>query len=61
MGFRAAEDHDDPGSADLFARIVRNHEKMEWFLREILAGRTVLLRETSVGPAQPAEAVIVGR
>ena len=60
-GFRAAEDHDDPGSADLFARIVQHHERMEWFLREILAGRTVLLRETSVRPAQPAEAVIAGR
>ncbi len=33
-GFRAAEKHGDPGTADLFARFVQLHQKMEWFLRE---------------------------
>jgi starvation-inducible DNA-binding protein len=33
-GFRAAESAGDPGSADLFARFVQAHQKMEWFLRE---------------------------
>ncbi|MEW6735524.1 MAG: DNA starvation/stationary phase protection protein [Acidobacteriota bacterium] len=31
----AAEAH-DPGTADLFTRVVQIHEKHEWFLREIL-------------------------
>lgn len=34
-GFRAAEHDGDPGSADMFARYVQAHEKMEWFLREL--------------------------
>jgi starvation-inducible DNA-binding protein len=34
-GFKAAELEGDPGSADLFARFVQAHEKMEWFLREL--------------------------
>jgi starvation-inducible DNA-binding protein len=33
---RGADDHDDPGTADLFARIVQVHEKHEWWLRDIL-------------------------
>jgi starvation-inducible DNA-binding protein len=36
QGFKAAELEGDPGSADVFARFVQVHEKMEWFLREIL-------------------------
>ncbi len=35
-GFKAAEHDADPGSADIFARMVQAHEKMEWFLREQL-------------------------
>jgi starvation-inducible DNA-binding protein len=34
-GFKSAEVEGDPGSADLFARFVQAHEKMEWFLREL--------------------------
>jgi starvation-inducible DNA-binding protein len=34
-GFRSAEAEGDPGSADLFARFVQVHQKMEWFLREL--------------------------
>jgi starvation-inducible DNA-binding protein len=33
---RAAEENNDPGSNDLFAGIVRIHEKHEWFLRQVL-------------------------
>jgi starvation-inducible DNA-binding protein len=33
---RAADDSNDPGSVDLFSKIVRTHEKHEWFLREVL-------------------------
>jgi starvation-inducible DNA-binding protein len=31
-----ANDARDPGTADLFTRIVQIHEKHEWFLREVL-------------------------
>jgi starvation-inducible DNA-binding protein len=34
--FDAAEEADDPGTADLFARFVQIHEKHEWFLRDLL-------------------------
>lgn len=35
-GARLADDLNDPGTADLFARIVQIHERHEWFLRDIL-------------------------
>ena len=35
-GFQAAELAGDPGTADLFTRLVQEHEKMEWFVREQL-------------------------
>jgi len=33
---RVADDHDDPGTVDIFARFVQIHEKHEWWLRDIL-------------------------
>ena len=33
---RAADESNDPGTVDLFSKIVQIHEKHEWFLREIL-------------------------
>lgn len=33
---RVADEHDDPGSVDLFSKIVQVHEKHEWWLRDIL-------------------------
>lgn len=33
---RVAEEHDDPGTVDLFSRHVQIHEKHEWYLRDIL-------------------------
>jgi starvation-inducible DNA-binding protein len=36
QAFRAADEHDDPGTADLFAKVVQVHEKHEWWLRDIL-------------------------
>jgi len=33
---KAAEESNDPGTVDLFSKIVQIHEKHEWFLREIL-------------------------
>jgi starvation-inducible DNA-binding protein len=35
-GARLADEHDDPGSVDLFSRVVQVHEKHEWWLRDIL-------------------------
>jgi starvation-inducible DNA-binding protein len=35
-GAHLADQSHDPGTADLFARIVQIHEKHEWFLRDIL-------------------------
>jgi starvation-inducible DNA-binding protein len=35
-GAKHAEEHNDPGTVDLFSRFVQIHEKHEWFLREIL-------------------------
>jgi starvation-inducible DNA-binding protein len=32
----AAEEREDPGSADVFTRFVQIHEKHEWWLRELL-------------------------
>lgn len=36
---KAAEEENDPGTVDLFSKIVQIHEKHEWFLREILKKR----------------------
>jgi starvation-inducible DNA-binding protein len=38
-GYRIAEQQNDPGTADLFTKIVQIHEKHEWFLRQILKKR----------------------
>jgi starvation-inducible DNA-binding protein len=33
---KAAEESNDPGTVDLFSRVVQIHEKHEWFLRQVL-------------------------
>jgi starvation-inducible DNA-binding protein len=35
-GARIADEHDDPGTVDLFSRTVQIHEKHEWWMRDIL-------------------------
>jgi starvation-inducible DNA-binding protein len=35
-GARIADEHDDPGTVDLFSKSVQIHEKHEWWLRDIL-------------------------
>jgi DNA-binding ferritin-like protein len=42
-GARAADEHDDPGTVDLFSRFVQIDEKHEWWLRDILEKRDGLL------------------
>ena len=41
---RIAEEHDDPGTVDLFSRSVQIHEKHEWFMRDILRTGDGLVR-----------------
>lgn len=33
---RLADDHDDPGTVDVFSKFVQVHEKHEWWVRDIL-------------------------
>jgi starvation-inducible DNA-binding protein len=33
---KTADENNDPGTVDIFSRIVQIHEKHEWFLREVL-------------------------
>jgi starvation-inducible DNA-binding protein len=33
---KVADEHDDPGTVDLFSRLVQIHEKHEWWMRDIL-------------------------
>jgi starvation-inducible DNA-binding protein len=33
---KIADENNDPGTVDLFSKIVQIHEKQEWFLREVL-------------------------
>jgi DNA-binding ferritin-like protein len=42
-GAQAADDPGDPGSVDLFSRLVRMHEKHLWFLTEILKSDDALV------------------
>lgn len=35
-GAKIADEHGDPGTVDLFSRLVQIHEKHEWWLRDIL-------------------------
>jgi starvation-inducible DNA-binding protein len=35
-GAKLADEHNDPGSVDLFSKTVQIHEKHEWWLRDIL-------------------------
>jgi starvation-inducible DNA-binding protein len=35
---KTADDHGDPGTVDVFSRIVQIHEKHEWWMRDILRG-----------------------
>ena len=40
---RIADDSNDPGSVDLFSRVVQIHEKHEWFLRQVLKKKDGLI------------------
>lgn len=36
---KEADEHGDPGTVDLFSRVVQIHEKHEWWLRDILRSK----------------------
>jgi len=40
---KAADDAGDPGTVDLFSKMVRTHEKHEWFLRQVLKKKDGLI------------------
>ena len=40
---KAADQNNDPGTVDVFTRIVQIHEKHEWFVREILKRKDALV------------------
>lgn len=44
----AAEQAGDVGTVDLLVGFIRSHEKMEWFLRKTLEGRSTVLSDTHV-------------
>ena len=35
-GAKVADDHNDPGTVDIFSKMVQIHERHEWFMRDIL-------------------------
>jgi starvation-inducible DNA-binding protein len=42
-GAKIADESGDPGTVDLFSRIVQLHEKHEWFLRQVLKKKDGLI------------------
>jgi starvation-inducible DNA-binding protein len=40
---RIADESNDPGTVDLFSRLVQIHEKQEWFLRQVLKKKDGIL------------------
>jgi len=51
----------DAGTIDLVTRCVAGHEKMEWFLREILESRAAVMQGHGIGMVAPAGRRVVVR
>jgi starvation-inducible DNA-binding protein len=49
-GFELADRSGDPGTADLLTRVVQVHEKLEWFLRELLESHSPVLEGIGLAP-----------
>jgi starvation-inducible DNA-binding protein len=59
---KTADDHDDPGTVDLFSRLVQIHEKHEWWTRDILRLGDGLIDNRDQGTAsQPPRSVAADR
>ncbi|MCI4340414.1 MAG: DNA starvation/stationary phase protection protein [Thermoplasmata archaeon] len=53
--YELANHANDAGTVDLATRCVAAHEKMEWFLREILESRAAVLEGHGLGLVSPPE------
>ncbi len=53
-GIETAARSGDPGSADLLTGFLQAHEKMQWFLTELLEGQPMVLEGIAV-PPRPAK------
>ena len=42
-GAKIADESNDPGTVDLFSKVVQIHEKQEWFLRQLLKKKDELV------------------
>ena len=40
---KVADENDDPGTVDLFSKLVQLHEHDEWFIREVLKKKDALV------------------
>ncbi len=49
-GYELSDQEGDLGTADLCTRLVQIHEKMEWFLRELLESPSPVLEGIGIGP-----------
>jgi len=58
-GARSADESNDPGTVDLFSKIVQIHEKQEWFLRELLKKKDGFVRLKS-GPSKQRTGAVAG-
>jgi starvation-inducible DNA-binding protein len=51
---KTADEHDDPGTVDLFSRLVQIHEKHEWWARDILRTGDGLIDMQTTGEGKRA-------
>jgi starvation-inducible DNA-binding protein len=59
--YEAANRLDDAGTVDLVTTCIAAHEKMEWFLREILESRAAVMQGHGIGMVAPAGKRVVIR
>ena len=59
VAYEIANHTNDAGTVDLVTRCIATHEKMEWFLREILESRAAVLEGLGLGLVSPPEKHVV--
>ena len=57
--YELANDANDAGTVDLLTQVTSVHEKMEWFLREIIESRAAVLEGHGIGLVAPAAKHVV--
>ncbi len=55
QGIESASRSGDPGTADLLTGFLELHEKLNWFLTELLEGQPMVLEGIAVRPGAPRE------